>query len=151
MMVLVEVIVLIQAMNATDVRKDWSTVVDNTVRVKPQFFKRTRDYLFLSDLHFMEELLAGYSYSAIRMDEEDGSVTLALNEIDLVENGRDEAEARLKLAAALLEYAEDYYADFSYWSSAPNRAEHVPYVFKALFIDDIQKIGEIIQCQAGKI
>ena len=142
---------MIQLMNATDVRKDWSTVVDATVRVKPQFFKRTRDYVFLSDFHFMEELLAGYSYSAVRMEEDDGSVTLALNEIDLVENGKDEADARSKLASAILEYAEDYYSDFSYWGSAPNRKSHIPYVFKALFVRDIQKIGESIQCQAGKI
>ena len=142
---------MIEVMNATDVRRDWSAVVDNTVRTKPQFIKRTRDYIFLSDLRFMEELLKGYSYSALRMDEEDGSVTLALNEIDLVENGRDEAEAREKLAKAILEYAEDYYNDFSYWSSAPNRRAHIPYVFKALFIGDIHKIGDSIQCQAGKI
>ena len=142
---------MIPVMNATDVRKDWSTVVDTTVRVKPQFIKRTRDYLFLSDLHFMEELLAGYSYSAIRMDEDDGSVTLALNELDLVENGKDEEEARSKLAAAILEYAEDFYNDFSYWGSAPNRKSHIPYVFKALFIGDTEKIGESIRCQAGKI
>ena len=142
---------MIPVMNATDVRKDWSTVVDTTVRVKPQFFKRTRDYVFLSDLHFMEELLAGYSYSAIRMDEDDGSVTLALNELDLVENGKDEEEARSKLAAAILEYAEDFYNDFSYWGSAPNRKSHIPYVFKALFIGDTEKIGESIRCQAGKI
>ena len=142
---------MIPIMNATDVRKEWSAIVDNTVRQKPQFFKRTRDYLVLSDLHFMEELLAAYSYSAIRMDEEDGSVTLALNEIDLVENGKDETEARMKLAAAILEYAEDFYNDFSYWSRAPNRKSHVPYVFKALFMGDIRKIEDSILCQAGKI
>lgn len=146
-----EVIIAMKLMNATDVRKDWSTVVDATIRVKPQFFKRTRDSVFLSDFHFMEELLAGYTYSAVRMDEKDGSVTLALNEIDLVENGQDENDARLKLASAILEYAEDYYADFSYWGSAPNRKSHMPYVFKALFIGDIQKIGDSIQCRAGKI
>ena len=138
---------MIQIMNATDVRKDWSTVVDTTVRVKPQFFKRTRDYIFLSDLHFMEELLSGYSFTAVQMEEEDGSVTLALNELDLVENGKDAHDARMKLASAILEYAEDYYTDFSYWGSAPNRRAHIPYVF----IGDIQKIGESIQCQAGKI
>ena len=142
---------MIPIMNATDVRREWSTIVDNTVRQKPQFFKRTRDYLVLSDLHFMEELLAAYSYSAVRMDEKDGSITLALNEIDLVENGKDETEARMKLAASILEYADDYYNEFSYWSSAPNRKSHIPYVFKALFIGDIQKIGDSIQCQAGKI
>ena len=142
---------MISIMNATDVRKDWSSVVDTTVRVKPQFFKRTRDYIFLSDLHFMEELLEGYSYTAVQMSEKDGSVTLALNEIDLVENGTDENDARKKLAASILEYAEDYYNDFSYWGSAPNRRAHIPYVFKALFIGDVQKIGDSIRCQAGKI
>lgn len=142
---------LTQIMNSTDVRKEWSSVVDTTVRVKPQFIRRTRDYLFLSDLHFMEELLKGYGYTADRLDEEDGSVTLALHELDLAENGRDEQEARSKLAAAILEYAEDFYADFSYWSTAPNRRAHIPYVFKALSIGDIQKIGESIRCQAGKI
>lgn len=142
---------MLQLMNATDVRKDWSSVVDATVRVKPQFFKRTRDYVFLSDFHFMEELLSGYSFSAVRMEEADGSVTLALNEIDLVENGKDENDARSKLASSILEYAEDYYTDYSYWGSAPNRKSHIPYVFKALFIGDSQKIGESILCQAGKI
>ena len=140
-----------QFMNATDVRKEWSTIVDSTVREKPQFFKRTRDFLFLSDLHFMEELLTGYSYTAIRMDEEDGSITLALNELDLVENGKDEDDARLKLANAILEYAEDLYNDFTYWSSAPNRKSHIPYVFKALSIRDPRKIGDSIKCRAGKI
>ena len=142
---------MLQFMNATDVRKDWSAVVDSTVREKPQFFKRTRDHVFLSDFNFMEELLAGYTYSAVRMEEEDGSITLALNEIDLVENGKDEDDARSKLASSILEYAEDYYADFSYWGSAPNRKSHIPYVFKALFMGDTQKIGDSIRCQAGKI
>lgn len=137
-------------MNATDVRREWSTVVDAAVREKPQFFKRTRDVLFLSDLRFMEELLAGYSYTAVRMIENDGSVTLALGEHDLVENGKDENDARMRLAAAILEYAKDFYADFSYWGSAPNRKAHIPYVFKALFMKDVRKIGESIKCQDGK-
>ena len=142
---------MISIMNATDVRKEWSTIVDSAVRVKPQFFKRTRDHCFLSDFRFMDELLKGYSFSAVQMPEEDGSVTLALNEMDLAENGKDEKDARMKLAASILEYAEDYYNDFSYWGSAPNRRAHIPYVFKALFIGDVRKIGESIQCQVGKI
>ena len=60
---------MIPIMNATDVRKEWSTIVDSAVRVKPQFFKRTRDYCFLSDFYFMDELLKGYSFSAIQMTE----------------------------------------------------------------------------------
>lgn len=142
---------MVRMLSSTDVRKDWSAVIDATVRIKPQFVKRTRDCMFLSDLHFMKDLLEGYTYTANRLEGDDGSVTLALNEIDLAENDADEDDTRLRLASAILEYAEDYYSDFSYWGSAPNRKSHIPYVFKALFIGDVQKIGESIQCQAGKI
>lgn len=137
-------------MNATDVRKDWSLVIDSAVREKPQFFKRTRDYLMISDIKFLESLLNAYTFNADKIIEEDGSVTLSLNEIDLVENAEDEASARKKLAESILEYAEDYYKEFNYWSSSENRKAHIPYVFKALVLDDINKIGDLIQCRNGK-
>ena len=59
----------------------------------------------------------------------DGSVTLSLNEIDLVENGQTEDEAKWKLADSILEYSENFYNDFNYWSTAPNRKAHIPYAF----------------------
>jgi len=138
------------AMNATDVRNDWSSIVDSVVREKPKFIKRTRDYMFLSNLEVLEGLLALYTFNAEIFAEEDGSVTLSLFEIDLIENGKDEQEARLNLAKSILEYSEDYYKEFSFWSSAPNRKPHVPYVFKSLILNDIEKIGELIECHLGK-
>lgn len=137
-------------MNATDVRKDWSEVVDKVVREKPQFIKRTRDYLMLSDLNFMESLLGVYSYTAEEFIENDKSITLSLNEIDLVENGQTQAEAKQRLAESILEYSENFYNDFNYWSVAPNRKSHIPYVIKALILGDTEKIGELITCQSGK-
>lgn len=137
-------------MNATDVRRDWSLVIDNAIREKPQFFKRTRDYMMLSDVNFLEELLAAYKFTAEKIIEEDGSVTLSLNEIDLAENAETEEAAKLKLAGSILEYAEDYYKEFSYWNSSLNRRIHIPYVFKALVLDDINKIGDLIECQSGR-
>lgn len=138
------------AMNATDVRKDWSLVLDQVIREKPKFIKRTRDFIILSDIRFFEVLLSGYSYSAERYIEADGSVTLSLNEIDLVENDKSEEEARQKLAQSILDYAEDFYNDFQYWSSATNRKSQIPYVFKALILDDVKKIGDQIKCQDGE-
>ena len=88
---------MLQVLNATDVRKDWSSVVDSAIRVKPQFFKRTRDYLFLSDLHFMEELLAGYSYSAIRMEEETDLLLLPLMNWILLRTARMKTMPELSL------------------------------------------------------
>ena len=136
--------------NATDVRRDWSLVIDDVVRQKPKFIKRTRDYMILSDLNLFENILAIYEFTAQEFIEDDGSITLSLNEIDLIENASTEQDAKLSLAQAILQYAQDYYNEFQLWSAAPNRKSHIPYVLKAIIIDDIQKIGDSIQCQRGK-
>lgn len=136
--------------NATDVRKKFSQIIDITVREKPQFIKRTRDYLFLSDIRFLDTLLSAYDFTARKFIEDDGSVTLSLNEIDLAENAATEESARRQLAQSIIEYAEDFYNEFNTWSAAPNRKKHIPLVFKALIIDDVDKIGELIQCQNGQ-
>ena len=138
-------------LNATDVRKNWSEVSESVIREKPRFIKKTRDYMMLSNMEFIGELLEGYSFSAVKYIEDDGSVTLSLNELDLVENGRDEKEAISFLATSIYEYSVDFYNEFNMWSVAPNRKKEIPYVFKALVLDDVSKIGACIKCQAGKI
>lgn len=135
---------------ATDVRKEWSSVVDSVVHEKPKFIKRTRDKLWFSNLETMEEILEAYSFTAERFVEDDGSVTLSLNEIDLIENGIDEQDAREKMGIAILEYSAEYYENYALYSHAPNRKSHIPYIFKALIMDDSQEIGGSIQCRDGK-
>ncbi len=61
----------------------------------------------------------------------------------------DEAEARLNLANAILEYAADYYNEYETYSHSHNRRKHIPYIFKALIIDNPNKIGDMLQCQDG--
>ena len=140
-----------QTMNATQVRNEWSTVVDSVIREKPKFIKRTRDCLLLSDVSVIEDMLSAYEFSAVKYVEDDGSVTLGLAELDLAENGKNEQDAITKLAQAILEYAEDYYNEFSLWYSAPNRKAHLPYIIKALIINDVERIGGLITCRHGEI
>jgi len=136
-------------MNATTVRSEWSSVAESVIRDKPAFIKKTRDHLFLSDFSVMESLLSAYSFNAETFEEEDGSVTLSLDEIDLVENAVDLPSAVTKLANAILEYSEDYYAEFTFWSRGSRKA-HIPYVFKALILNDTDRIGGLIKCRRGK-
>ena len=138
------------AMNATDVRKEWSRVVDGVIRERPIFIKRTRDRMWLSNIETMEDILAGYQFTVEKYCEDDDSITLSLVEIDLVENGKTEQDARLRMANAILEYANEYYQNYAYYSKAPNRKSHIPYVFKALIIEDAQKLGDSIVCHAGE-
>ena len=135
--------------NATAVRNEWSTIVDSVIREKPRFIKRTRDYLMLSDVKLIDSLLSAYSFTAKVFHEADGSVTLSLNEIDLIENGVNMEDAITKLAEGILEYSEDFYKDFTYWATGDRKA-HIPYVIKSLIISDVNIIGGLIQCQHGK-
>lgn len=135
---------------ATAVRKEWSTVVDCVMHEKPRFIKRTRDKMWFSNLETMEEILKVYQFTANKWIEEDGSITLSLNEIDLIENGKEENEVRLKMGNAILEYAAEYYKEYEMYSHAANRKGHIPYIFKALIMDSAKEIGEGIQCRDGK-
>ena len=91
-----------------------------------------------------------FRFTAKKFVEEDGSITLSLNEIDLVENGAEDSSARYAMGNAILEYAMEYYNNYAFYSHSPNRKGHVPYIFKALIMDDPQQIGEGILCQDGK-
>ena len=135
--------------NATDARNAWSAVVDSVIREKPRFIKRTRDYLMLSDVKTIESILSAYNFTARVFQESNGSITLSLNELDLVENSSDLEGAIAKLASGILEYAEDFYNDFAYWAQG-RRAAHIPFVIKALIVNDATKIGGLIQCQHGE-
>jgi len=136
--------------NSTDARKEWSSVIDNAIRKKPQFIKRTRDKLILSNTDIFKNLLSPYKFTTKKYIEDDGSVTLSLDTIDLIENAPTENEVRLKMAEAIKEYAEDFYKEFEYWTSAPNRKEHIPFVLKAILSDDINDIAESIECLNGE-
>lgn len=135
---------------ATDVRKEWSAICDGVIHDKPKFIKRTRDKMWFSNLEIMAEILKAYQFTAQKFTENDGSITLSLNEIDLIENAIDEASARLALGNAILNYSIDYYNDYAFYSHSPNRKGHIPYIFKALIMDNPQNIGETILCQDGK-
>lgn len=135
---------------ASEARKEWSKLIDSVVRDKPQFIKRTRDILFIADFNLMKDILDIYQLTAFEYIENDNTVTLSLNEIDLVVNGSSKEEAKMKLAQEILTYAYDYYENFQSWSVSPNRRLHIPYVIKALILRDIDQIGECIQCLVRK-
>lgn len=140
-----------QMRNSTEVRKDWSATIDTVVREKPVVVKRSRDLIYMLSQKDVEQILSSYEFSAEKFVEDDNSVTLALNEIDIVVNADNEAAALYELAKELKEYAQQYYEEFDYWYSALNRKAHHPYVLRILALDDIDKIKEQIKCQAGKI
>ena len=137
-------------LNATDVRKNWSYTLDSVVRVKPAYVKRTHDSIAMIGISTLNEILGGYHFYADEYKESDGSITLSLRDMDIVVNDVDHESALKRLAAYIKEYAEEFYSEFDLMSKAPNRRNHIPYVFKALTIDE-ESILEDTVCQDGKI
>ena len=136
--------------NATDVRKNWSITLDNVAHERPAYIKRTHDNVAIFSVDTLNMMLAGSHFNARRFKEKDGSVTLSSVDMDIVVNDVNEEAAKRRLAEYIKEYAEEFYSEYSYWSKAPNRQSHIPYVFKALTLDT-ESVMEDIVCRNGKI
>ena len=139
------------AMSSSDVRKEWSSVIDSVVRRKPVFIKRTRDRMVLCSDETMAQIVGDITFDAEQYTEEDGSVTLSLYALDLAANGEDLQAAKAKLARDIVEYAEEYYQEFELYSRAPNRRGHLPYVIKALIAKSPEELEDAIVCRDGRI
>lgn len=137
--------------SATEVRKNWSLVCDDVARNKPRFIRRTHDDYIFASREYMLRLLEQTKYHVQIEQEDDGSWTGIVIELDLAENAPDKTRLIDQIAASILDYANEYYSDFQVYANAPNRTHHIPYITKALLLGNIETIrGEII-CHDGKI
>ena len=139
------------AMSSSDVRRDWSSVLDSVIRKKPVFIKRTRDRMMLCSTEMMAQIVGNLPLVANQFTEKDNSVTLSLTALDIVSHGDTLQAAKAALADDIIEYAEEYYQEFETYSHAPNRKNHLPYVIKALIAKSPKELEEAIVCQDGKI
>ncbi len=103
----------------------------------------------MMNIDTMVENLSCYRFNARKYTENDGSITLSVDDIDIVVNAANEEQAKSSLASDIKEYAEDYYEHYATWSVAPNRRAHIPYVLKVLSLDEAA-IREEIVCRSGK-
>ena len=53
-----EVINEMVAIHSSEVRKDWSSIMDSVIRRKPAFIIRNRDVMMLSSVEQMQDLLS---------------------------------------------------------------------------------------------
>lgn len=136
--------------SATEVRKDWSRVLDSVARRRPAFIRRTRDHMVLTSTETLSTLLDTIQYTAFIIPENDGSITLSLDSMDIVVNGATLDAAKTQLAQDIIEYAEEYYADYEEYSKSPNRKAHLPYVMKALIAESPKELEDAIVCRNGK-
>ena len=132
-------------LSATDVRKNWSQFNDDIVREGPRFVHRNRDeWAALSSDH----LKAAFDHLPItttNFTEEDGTITMSVNELDIVENG-DSIEDALDLATdALIDYAQEYMDYFQQYFNSANRKAHLPFILKIIAQPDYEAVKTLIR------
>ena len=112
----------------------------------------TRKKINLDDVLnvMLEPLLEPYTFTAEEFTEDNGTITLWSNDLNLWGSGKNKEEAIKDLASEILGYAEDYYKEFDLWARGWRKA-HIPYLTKALIINDVEKIGGLIICHPGEI
>ncbi len=133
-----------QTINATEVRKEFSLFIDTVVREKPVVIKRNRDHVLSISLEHTVNLLADYRLHMNVFQEEDGSITVTLNELDLIINTMNKGEFKNLMAQEILDYAEDYFEQFNLYYNSPNRQKHFPYVLKAILANNLEEVAGFI-------
>lgn len=133
-----------QTINATDVRKEFSQFIDTVVREKPVVIKRNRDHVLSISLEQTVNLLTDYHFHMNIFNEEDGSTTATLNELDLIINTMDKGNMKNLMAQEILDYAEDYFEQFNLYYNSPNRQKHFPYVLKAILANNLEEVEGFI-------
>ncbi|QAT60555.1 hypothetical protein EQM13_02665 [Acidilutibacter cellobiosedens] len=138
------------SINATDMRKNFGKYIDEIVRTKPIFVKRSRDCFMGISIEMAKELVKDVTFTVDKYIEKDNSVTLSLNGFDLVVNEKDETTAINSLIKDFREYALEYYKDIEFWSSDMNRRNQMKSILKVLLTDNDEEIRESFVCQVGK-
>ena len=92
-----------------------------------------------------KDILRAYTFKPEVLQEEDGSVTLALDEIELVVNAPTFEEAARKLVQEMKIYAEDYKERIHLFLHAPNRRGHFPYVLRIWLCESDEEIRSFLE------
>ena len=134
------------SLNSSEVRKTWGSVIDAVIREKPVFIQCTHDNITMISTKMLQTFLEPQKFTVYFVKEYGGSITGSVEELDLFENSNSEESCIKLLLEDMKEYAQNFYNEFNFWSSAPNRKKHIPYVLKILSTPD-EKLLEALKCQ----
>ncbi|MBA1333962.1 MAG: Exoribonuclease R [Firmicutes bacterium] len=133
--------------NLTDARKSFSTLYDevfNTFKPTIVTRKKTEEVLLLRvDLQKM--LLRHFSLKPEVIAEDDNSITLTVNELEIYANANTMEEAVQELINDLKQYAQDYIQRSQLFLHSPNRRAHFPYVLRIMLCDNDDEIRDLLE------
>ena len=138
---------MLTEVNCTEARNNFSSLYDQVFNTfKPAIInrKKTEQVLLLrADLQKM--LLSCFSLNPEVITEDDNSVTLSLDQLEIYVNGNTLEEAIKILINDLKFYAQDYIQRSQLFLHAPNRRSHFPYVLRILLCNNDEEIRSLLE------
>ncbi len=138
---------MVTELSITDARKGFSSLYDDVFNLfKPAIVKRKEsESVLLVRLDLQKKLLTHFSLKPEIIEEEDGSVTLALDELEIYVNDETLEKAANELIDEIKEYAKEYIERSQLFLNAPNRQHHFPYILRILLCDNDEEIREYLE------
>lgn len=138
---------MLREIKFTNARKTFTEIYDSVWhRHLPVIINcHQNEEVLLLRRELQQDILMAYRLKPEILPEEDGSITAALNEIEIAVNGPSMDEAINELVRELKVYAQDYLERLQLFLNVPNRKGHFPYVLRVLLCDNDQEIKSLLE------
>jgi PHD/YefM family antitoxin component YafN of YafNO toxin-antitoxin module len=133
---------MLSELQFTEARNQFSTLYDSVFNsFNPAIVKRKQtEQVAMLRVDLLKMLLEDYKLNPEVIPEDDGSITLALDPLEIYANNSTLDSAVKDLIEDLKIYAQDYLDRSQLFFQAPNRKPHFPYVLRILLCDNDEEI-----------
>lgn len=137
---------MLQEHQFSEARRQFSALYDSIYNaLKPAIIRRGREQeVLLLRKDMLKSVLEKFTLKAEALEEDDGSTTLALDELDIAVNAPTLEEALKELVKELKVYAQDYLDRAQLFLNAPNRRHHLPYVLRIALCSSDEEIKGLV-------
>lgn len=137
---------MLSELQFTEARNQFSTLYDSVFNsFNPTIIKRKQtEQVALLRVDLLKMVLADYKLNLGIIQEDDGSITLTLDSLEMYANNSTLDLASSDLVEDLKLYAQDYMDRSQLFLQAPNRKSHFPYVLKVMLCDNDKEIRTLL-------
>jgi antitoxin YefM len=131
----------------TEARNDFSNLYNKVYNeLNPVIVRRKQtEQVILLPIDLQKLLLEEYKLTPKKLSEDDGSITLALDEMEIYANADTIENAVADLIQDIKYYALDYIKRLHLFLNAPNRRSHFPYILRVLLCDNDNEIRALLE------
>jgi hypothetical protein len=138
---------MLAELNITKARQNLSSLYDQVYNTyEPKIIKRKQtEEILLLRVDLQKMLLSNFKLKPEVINEDDGSVTLALDQLDIYVNSISLEDAISELIDDLKHYAQDFMKRSQLFLNAPNRKSHFPYILRILLCDSDEELRGLLE------